>query len=221
MITKQKLSSYELDKVNEVRNVKIPRHASLIFYGLGIYVALIVINVILSSFYGFNLAMNYISDLGSKKVIPFPYFHDLTCVFGGLISLPTDYYVRKKLRVQYKDSKHSVLFLELGVVSGVVGNVSYIFLGVFSLDRAGPGQLYHGIIAFISFGGYIISIFFFSLNIVLSHKCKLKNLGVFGLVVPLLIVVLYCVISTPLIEWFLLSSIVLFMLCLEYYIFKV
>ncbi|MBY8986816.1 MAG: hypothetical protein KGD61_00050 [Candidatus Lokiarchaeota archaeon] len=158
--------------------------------------------------------------MGSKKVIPFPYFHDLICVFGGLISLPTNIFVRKKLQVQYKNSKHSILFLEVGVVSGIVGNVSYIFLGVFSLDRAGPRQIFHGIMALISFGGYVISIFFFSLNIVLSHKCKLKNLGAFGLVVPILLVFLYSMITTPLIEWFLLSSIVLFMLLLEYYIFK-
>ena len=214
------MEPYEVTELNEPKRVIIPRVASLLFYGLAIYVSLIVINVLISSVFGFNIAINYISDLGSKKVIPFPYFHDLTCVFGGLISLPTEFFVRKKLRVRYKDSKHSILFLEVGVVSGIVGNVSYIFLGVFSLDRAGPGQIYHGLIAFISFGGYIISIFFFSLNIILSHKCKLKNLGVFGLVVPILLVFFYCIISTPLIEWFLLSSIVLFMLFLEYYIFK-
>jgi len=214
------MEPYKVTELNEPNRVIIPRVASLLFYGLAIYVTLIVINVLISSIFGFNIVLNYISDLGSKKVIPFPYFHDLTCVFGGLLSLPTEFFVRRKLRVKYKNSKHSILFLEVGVVAGIVGNVSYIFLGVFSLDRAGPGQIYHGIIAFISFGGYIISIFFFSLNIVLSHKCKLKNLGVFGLVVPILLVFFYCIISTPLIEWFLLSSIVLFMLFLEYYIFK-
>ena len=220
MITKQKMEPYKVTELNEPNRVIIPRGASLLFYGLAIYVTLIVINVLISSIFGFNIVLNYISDLGSKKVIPFPYFHDLTCVFGGLLSLPTEFFVRRKLRVKYKNSKHSILFLEVGVVAGIVGNVSYIFLGVFSLDRAGPGQIYHGLIAFISFGGYIISIFFFSLNIVLSHKCKLKNLGVFGLVVSILLVFFYCIISTPLIEWFLLSSIVLFMLFLEYYIFK-
>lgn len=220
MITKQKLNVYEVTGLKEPKTVIIPRLASIVFYGLAIYVALIVINVLISSVFGFNLTMNYISDLGSKKVIPFPYFHDLNCVFGGLISLPANFFVRKKLRVQYKNSKHPILFLEIGVVSGIVGNVSYILLGVFSLDRAGPSQIYHGIITFISFGGYVISIFFFSLNIVLSHKCKLKNLGAFGLIVPILLVFLYCTITTPLIEWFLLSSIVLFMLFLEYYIFK-
>ena len=214
------MEPYKVTELNEPNRVIIPRGASLLFYGLAIYVTLIVINVLISSIFGFNIVLNYISDLGSKKVIPFPYFHDLTCVFGGLLSLPTEFFVRRKLRVKYKNSKHSILFLEVGVVAGIVGNVSYIFLGVFSLDRAGPGQIYHGLIAFISFGGYIISIFFFSLNIVLSHKCKLKNLGVFGLVVSILLVFFYCIISTPLIEWFLLSSIVLFMLFLEYYIFK-
>lgn len=220
MIPKQKLIVSEFAGLKEPKKVIFPRLASLLFYGLAIYIALIVTNVLFSSFFGFNLTTNYISDLGSKKVIPFPYFHDLICVFGGLISLPTNFFVRKKLRVQYKNSKHSILFLELGVVSGIVGNVSYIFLGVFSLDRAGPGQIYHGIIAFISFGGFIISIFFFSLNLVLSHRCKLKNLGTFGLVVPILLFMLYCAISIPLIEWLLLSSIVLFMLFLDYYIFK-
>jgi len=221
MITKQKMNVYEVTGLKESKEVIFPQLASLIFYGLAIYVVLIVTNVLISSFFGFNLTMNYISDLGSKRFIPFPYFHDLICVFGGLISLPTNFFVRKKLRVQYKNSKHSILFLELGVLSGVVGNVGYIFLGVFSLDRAGPEQIYHGIIALISFGGFIISIFFFSLNIVLSHKCKLKNLGAFGLVVPIFLVFLYCMITIPLIEWFLLSSIVFFMLFLDYYIFKV
>lgn len=221
MITKQELDGYEITGLNEQNRIIVLRYASFAFYGSAIYVALLVINVIISSFYGFNLTLNYISDLGSKNVIPFPYFNDLTCVLGGLISLSTDFYARKKLRIRYKESKHSILFLELGVVSGVVGNISYILLGVFSLDRAGPGQIYHGITTFFSFGGYIISIFFFSLNIVLSHRCKLKNLGVFGLVVPIFLVILYCFISIPLMEWFLLSSIVLFMLFLAYYVFKV
>ena len=221
MITKQKLNVYEVAGLKEPKKVIFPQFASLLFYGLAIYVVLIITNVLISSFFGFNLTLNYISDLGRKNVIPFPYFHDIVCVFGGLISLPTNFFVRKKLQVQYKKSKHSILFLEIGVLFGIVGNVSYIFLGVFSLDRAGPGQIYHGIIAFISFGGYIISIFFFSLNIVLSHKCKLKNLGVFGMVVPILLTFLYCMITEPLIEWFLLSSIALFMLFLDYYIFKV
>lgn len=197
----------------------IPRYAILLFYGLAFYVFLIVINLIISSFYGFNLILNYISELGCKKVIPYPYFHNLTCVFGGLVTIPTNYYIRKKLCIQYKKSRYSIIFLKIGVVFGIVGSISYIFLGVFSIDRAGPEQLFHGLATFLSFGGYIASIFFFSINIILSHKCKLKNLGAFGVVIPFLLF-LYSIIAIPLIEWLLLGSIVLFMLCLEYYIFK-
>lgn len=221
MITKQKLNVYEVTGLRDQKKVEIPRYAILLFYGLALYITLMVINVLISSFYGYNLAMNYISDLGSKKVIPYPYFHDLTCVFGGLITIPINYYARKKLCVQYKKSKYSIFFLEVGVVFGIVGSVSYIFLGVFSVDRAGPGQIFHGLTTLLSFGGYIISIFFFSMNIILSHKCKLKNLGAFGLVVPVLLVLLYSIVTKPLIEWFLLSSISFFMFFLEYYIFKV
>lgn len=220
MITKQKLNVYEVTGLKNSSNVKIPQQASLILYGLAIYIVLMIINLIISSFYGFNLTVNYISDLGSNDVIPYPYFHDLTCVFGGLITIPTYYYARKKLCIQYKKSRYSMVLLEIGVVFGIVGSVSYIFLGVFSVDRAGPGQIFHGLTTFFSFGGYIISIFFFSLNIVLSHKCKLKNLGAFGLVIPVLLVFLYSMITKPLIEWFLLGSIAFFMFFLEYYIFK-
>ena len=220
MITKQKTNDIIVTKLKGQEKVVIPRVASLLFYGLAIYVLLIIINLAVSSFFGYNLVINYVSDLGSKKVIPFPYFHDLTCVFGGLITIPTNFFIRKKLRVQYKHSKHSILFLEVGILAGIVGNISYILLGVFSLDRGGPEQLYHGTIAFLSFGGFVVSIFFLSLNIVLSHKCKLKHLGVVGLVVPIFLCILFCIIAIPLIEWLLLTSIVLFMLFLEYYVYK-
>ena len=137
------------------------------------------------------------------------------------MSLPFNYFVRKKLRVAYKSSKHSTLFVECGFALGIIGNIGYIFLGVFSLDRAGPGQLFHGLTALFSFAGYAISIFFYGLNIVLSHKCKLKNLSAFGMVVPISLLVTYFVFSIPLIEWSLLSSILVFLLLLNYYVFKV
>jgi len=141
-------------------------------------------------------------------------------MFGGFVSLPVNFFVRKKLRIVYKSSRFSSLFVEFGVALGVIGNIGYIFLGVFSLDMAGPEGIYHGIIAFISFGGYILSIFFFSLNIVLSHKCRLKNLGLFGLVIPTVLLFLYCFFTIPIIEWFLLGSILLFLLLLNKYVFK-
>jgi len=220
MITKQKVNAYKVIGLKKPYTPFSKRLGGILFYSSASYIVLLILDIFLSSFFGFSLITNYISDLGSKSVIPFPYMHDLICVFGGVVSLPVNFFVRKKLRIVYKSSKHSILFVELGVALGIIGNVGYVFLGVFSLDRAGPGDIYHGFITFISFGGYILSIFFFSLNIVLSHKCKLKNLGLFGLVVPITLLFAYCALTIPLIEWFLLSSILAFLLLLNYYVFK-
>lgn len=219
MITKQKLESFEVIWENSPKFL-LGRLEKALFYCCVGYITLLIVNVLFSSFFGFSLTTNYISDLGSRNFIPFPYVHDLICVFGGIVSLPVNFFVRQKLKVVYKSSKHSILFVECGVALGIVGNVGYIFLGVFSLDRAGPGQLFHGVTALISFVGYVISIFFYSLNIFLSHKCKLKNLGAFGLIVPGSLMVFYFIFSIPLIEWFLLSSILAFLLLLNYYVFK-
>jgi len=221
MITKQKVDTREVFGLERPLNPFSNRLGGFLFYSSASYIILLVLNVLLSSFFGFSLTVNYVSDLGSINVIPFPYIHNLICIFGGVVSLPVNFFVRKKLRIVYKSSRFSLLFVEFGLALGLIGNIGYIFLGVFSLDRGGPGGIYHGIITFISFGGYILSIFFFSLNIVLSHKCKLKNLGLFGLIIPIALLVAYCATTIPLIEWFLLSSILLFLLLLDYYVFKI
>ena len=220
MITKQKVNAYEVIGLETPSNPFMTRFGRILFYGCASYLVLLALNVLFSSFFGFSLITNYISDLGSRNFIPFPYIHNLICVFGGMVSLPVNFFVRKKLRIVYKSSKYSALFAEFGLALGIIGNIGYVLLGLFSLDRAGPGDIYHSIISSISFAGYIFSIFFFSLNIVLSHNCKLKNLGFFGLVIPASLLFLYCIFSIPVIEWFLLSSILAFLFLLNYYVFK-
>ena len=220
MITKQKFNLYQVLGLEKLNSLFLKRLGRILFYSSVCYIILLVSNVLLSSFFGFSLFVNFISDLGSIRFIPFPYVHNLICLFGGMVSLPINFYIRNKLRIVYKSSKYSIKFVDFGVAFGIIGNIGYILLGVFSLDRAGPGDIYHSIIASISFVGYILSIFFFSLNIVLSHNCKLKHLGFFGLVVPIALLFTYCVLTIPLIEWFLLSSILLFLLLLNFYVFK-
>ena len=220
MIAKQKVDAYKTIGLEKPSNLFLTRLGKVLFYGCVSYLVLLTLNVLVSLFFGLSPISNYISDLGSKSFIPFPYIHNLICVFGGVVSLPVNFFVRKKLQIAYKSTKYSALFAEFGLALGIIGNIGYVLLGVFSLDRAGPGDIYHGIISFISFGGYIFSIFFFSLNIVLSHKCRLRHLGLFGLVVPASLLFLYCVIMIPIIEWFLLSSILAFLFLLNYYTFK-
>jgi len=144
MITKQKVNVYEVIGLEKPSTLFLTRFGRVLFYCCASYLVLLVLNVLLSLFFGFSLTSNYISDLGSRVFIPFPYIHNLICIFGGMVSLPVNFFVRKKLQVTYKSSKyskHSALFAELGVALGVIGNIGYVLLGVFSLDRAGPGGL--------------------------------------------------------------------------------
>jgi len=192
----------------------------LLLYGSFFYMLCLFISVISASFFGYSILTHYISDLGRKAVIPFSWLHDAFCVFAGLISVPVTVSFRKKLKIRFKSSKHSLLFAKIGLYSGVLGNLGLVFVGIFSLDRAGPGHSYHGISAFFAFAGIVVSIFFFSLNIVLSHKCSLKKLGVFGLVVPLALFILNCVVAIPIIVLVVYYSIKAFLLVLDCYVFK-
>lgn len=220
MITKQKLEFKDVTTTEKPSSNAYKQVEWILFYGGASYLILLAVNIILSSFFGYSLVSNYVSDLGSTSVIPFPFIHDLICVFGGIISLPINFFVRKKLRIVYKNSRYSFFCAEVGLALGVAGNVGYAFIGVFSLDRAGPGDAYHGIVALLAFIGYVLSIFFFSLNIVLSHKCKLRRLGFYGLIVPVALFSAYCVFTVPLIEWLLFISILAFLFLLNFYVLK-
>jgi hypothetical protein len=48
----------------------------------------------------------------------------------------------------------------------------------------------------------------------------LKKLGAYGLVVPLVLLFLYCVVVTPILEWLFYYSIIAFLLALDCYVFK-
>ena len=70
-----------------------------------------------------------------------------------------------------------------------------------------------------SFGGFLISIFFYGLNNVLTHECNLKKVGMYGITFPLICFVLYASTNNPLTEWILLCSILSFYL-LSFQIFN-
>lgn len=191
-----------------------------LFAGLIAYLLLLIENIILASLFGYNILTNYISELGKSTIIPFPFLNDGVSIFGGIIMVFSNFYFVRRLKNQYRPSRCSKIFVKLGFLSGIIGAIGYIFLGIFSLDRAGPGELYHGASMGFSFGGFLFSIFFYSLNNVLTHKCNLKKVGVYGITFPFIFLVLYGSTNNPLAEWILLYSIVAFFLTLDYYIFR-
>ncbi len=222
MITEQKLGlevNSRLRTKERLKELIFERLGKFLLYGSFFYAFCLFTIVITAYFFGYSVLTHYISDLGRQSVFPFSWLHDSFCAFAGLISVPVTFSFSKKLKVRYKYSKYSLLFARIGLISGVVGNLGLVFVGIFSLDRAGPGLIYHGISAFFTFGGIVVSIFFFSLNIVLSHECNLRKLGAFGLVVPLALLVLYCVATVPIIEWLFYYSVIAFILVLDCYVF--
>lgn len=193
---------------------------SLLFSGYIAYLLLLILDIILASILGFNIMNNYISELGKGSIISFPLFHDSIAILGGANTFFSNIYFIHRLKKQFRPSKCSKVFVWFGFNSGLIGAIGYIFLGIFSLDRAGPGEIYHGLAMGFSFGGFIFSIFFYSLNIFLTHNCALKKIGVYGFTFPIIALIIYGLNANPLTEWILLYSILAFFLPFYYYIFK-
>jgi hypothetical protein len=178
-----------------------------------------MLDIGLASFFGYNIISHYISELGSTAVLPFPLFHDAIAFLGGFITMISNFYYLKHLKIQYRHSKCSKIFTKLGFFSGILGALGYIALGIFSLDRGGSGGMFHGIAMGCSFIGFISSIFFYSLNIILTHKCNLKRVGGYGIIFPIICLLLFAFTNHPLAEWIVLFSILVFILFFDYYIF--
>ena len=184
----------------------------VIFSGFVAYLSLLVVNISMASLFGYTVLTNYISDLGKRSVIPFSFMSDGISIFGGMITILSNLYLVRKLKTQYRPSKCSKEFVKVGFLSGIIGAIGYIFLGVFSLDRAGPGQWYHGAAMGFSFGGFLVSIFFYSITMVLTHECRLKKVGAYGMTFPFMFLVMFACTNHPLAEWLLLGSILVFYL---------
>lgn len=103
-----------------------------------------------------------------------------------------------------------------GLISGIIGGIGYLFIGVFSLDRSGPDGLYHGVCAILAFSGFVLSIFFFSLRFFLQDKVVLNLFGIGGVTVPLIMLILNVVYVNPFLEWMLLFSILFHIVPLNY-----
>lgn len=203
-----------LRKINLIKLIKMS-----LLSGYFIYIFLLVENVILASFFGYSIHTNFISELGSALVIPFPQFYDFIVIFGGIFTVFSNFYILK-FKFQSNPSLLSKIFLKIGFLSGLIGAIGYIFLGIFSLDRAGPGELFHGLAMGFSFSGYLVSIFFYSLCLFLTRHPGLIKVGIYGVSFPIISVIIFGFFIIPITEWILLYSILSFLLPFYYYIYR-
>jgi len=180
------------------------------------YLLLLIVNIFLASFYGYNICINFISQLGDSSIIPFPFLNDGITIFCGIIMFFSHFYYVHQLKIQYHLSKSFNILIRLGFLCGLIGAVGYLFLGVFNLDRAGPGILYHAISMGFAFTGFLVSIAFYSLAFFLTHNRNLKKLGLYGLTFPFICFIVYSPTNNTFAEWVLLFSIIAFFLAFIY-----
>ncbi|MFW9897080.1 MAG: DUF998 domain-containing protein [Candidatus Thorarchaeota archaeon] len=163
---------------------------------------------------GFDLSRHTISDLGNSLLTPTPSLFDVACEIAGTITIPYSFYIYSMMTRKRK--LKDPITTRLGFLFGIFGGLGYICVGVFSLERAGPNGMIHSISAIIAFTGFVFSILFFSIPVVFQSGIRHRLFGLSGIVSPLLLFIINGFISTPILEWLLLLSILIHIVPLNY-----
>jgi len=213
----KKNSKKFFNKLTEPKIVKISIYVSVVAFLPGIIIGLVVaIN------YGqvpYNLWLNYISDLGTKKHTPAPFILDLTCTLSATFILPLIlnlsrlYSSNRSIIIDnskrnYYINKFQRIFGHIGVFFLFVGIFGMFFVGIFSLDRS-PFNA-HFYFSSLAFGGFTFGAFFIGLAIVLKRKAFPKAIGYFMILGPSTTSIIFLICPEPLtrqfLEWIMLFS---------------
>ena len=198
------------EALTDYRNVKI-----CLYFVLGVYLSLLLIGVILAIFtapdqQGYTIWTQWISDLGSYRHTGFPFLYDIACAVAGVFTIPFTFYLEKVLAPEDSSSRMRIRLASFGWLIGLIGSIGYVFVGIFSEDRAievaALGTNLHGLFSGVAFGGFTLSAIFFGLIIVCYDTDVPKALGVYGIIGPAIVMILN-IFGTPLLEWMLLFSI--------------
>lgn len=195
------------------------------------YIMLLIIGVIVAALLdpdGYTIWENWISDLGSINDTPAPYLYDIACIVAGSMTIPLTFYMENLLaplpkRTKLRGEHYSRLRFRLSSFAflfSIMGNFAYIGVGIFSADRdydflSVLGMRPHGLMSFLAFGGFTFAAFFMGWLIVLYDTKIPKILGIYGIFGPLIITILNLIDSTPLLEWMLLFSILIWIIPLS------
>ncbi len=195
------------------------------------YILLLIIGVIIAVFLDpdrYTIWENWISDLGSSNHTPAPFLYDIACIIAGSMTIPLTYYMEKLLaplpkKRELREQHYSRLRFRLSSFAflfSIIGNFGYIGVGIFSADRdydflSVLGQGPHGIMSYLAFGGFTFGAFFMGWIIVLYNTKIPKVLGIYGILGPLFVTILNLIESTPLLEWMLLFSILVWIIPLS------
>ncbi len=197
---------------------------SCLMTGLLIYLSLLLSSIFvafLSDVSHFTITSHAISALGSKQFTPLPFLFNFACIIGGATMILLNFLLFRQVFLE-KSNQFRRIYInyeisKLGLIFGIAGNVGYIFVGIFSLDRAGSEIIIHGSFAGLAFSGFVLSIFSFSVCILFNQTNIPKFYGILG-ISPLGMSILYCIFLCPLIEWILLFTILISLIPLFFWI---
>jgi len=206
-----------MNTVSCLKSHKVVKH--YILGAMWTYLSLVILSVIIATGFGYSMISNTISDLGNSGSTPFPFLFDVACIIAGIITIPYNLFLHSTSKSLTK-SKIIHFTSRCGLLSGIIGGVGYLFMGVFSSDRSGPNGMLHGLCAMSAFSGFVFSILFFSIRFIFSPQKRAKLFGVCGVVIPFVILVLNLIQLTPLLEWMLLLSILLHIVPLNHWSVK-
>jgi hypothetical protein len=180
-----------------------------------IYATFFSLSYLLSILYGnpnFSPLTHYISELSLSQHSPFPYLYDLGCIIAGSLTIPITSYIQKTTLhtqniqlVPPSKRKRFIILTRAAFISGLTGDVSFIGVGIFSLQRDFLGL--HTVFTYLLFGGYALTALLVGILIVLYQTQLSTLMGLSGVVYPFVIFILalYIGISVPsllvLYEW--------------------
>lgn len=192
-----------------------------------IYIPLIIIGIIVAAYFdpdGYSLLTNWISDLGGSSHTPAPYLYDIACIVAGVLTIPFTFYMENILaplpKIGHPQKYYSRMRFRLvssAFLFSLIGSIGYIGVGIFSENR--DYYNLHTITSSLAFGGFTLGAFFMGWTIVLYDTKIPKLVGLYGIIGPLTTIIIYLLISNPLWEWFLLFSILAWIIPLSLTVF--
>ncbi len=200
-----------------------------------IYIPLLIIGCIVAAVFdpdGYTIWTNWISDLGSINHTPAPYLYDIACIIAGIMTVPFTFYMENFLAALPKNpietskfTRFKIRLASYAFLSGIIGNLSYIGVGIFSADRDFFNM--HNYTSTLAFGGFILATFFMGWLIILYRTGISKIIGVYGVFGPLTVAIIYLVIQEidspldKLFEWMMLFAILAWIIPLALDVFHI
>ena len=185
----KKSSLFVFKKLTERKIARFITLSAIITYWTAFFSSLIITGLFGNN--GYSPFNNLISDLGSSKYSPIPFIFNFGCILSGFLSIPISFYIFRYIKYELNTTlQHRKIFyfiLYIILFSGILGDIGFIGIGIFPLDR--NLNNIHFLFASFLFGGYYLSAFLIGI-LILFFKINLnKIIGLYGLCITIIILI--------------------------------